>query len=214
MTNVRDKSEGEGNNVQTPDGRADGQSSGNRKVVAWCLAGLMSMSALTAASPTLYKIFCQVTGYGGTTQRVAKAASEILDRIVTVRFDANVSPGLAWKFEPVANTMDVRIGETSLAFFRATNLTDKPLKGHAAFNVAPEVTGIYFNKIECFCFKEQTLQAGQTVEMPVTFYIDPAMAKDRDMTNISDITLSYVFFPVAQTSAVDATAAGAKGSGG
>ena len=104
MTNVRDKSEGEGNNVQTPDGRADGQSSGNRKVVAWCLAGLMSMSALTAASPTLYKIFCQVTGYGGTTQRVAKAASEILDRIVTVRFDANVSPGLTWKFEPVANT--------------------------------------------------------------------------------------------------------------
>ncbi len=207
--------ESKGTDVQTPAGRkVETQSAGNRKVVGLCLAGLTIMSAITAESPTLYKLFCQATGYGGTTQRVTKASAEILDRVVTVRFDANVSPQLSWKFEPVVNTMDVRIGETSLAFFRATNLSDKPLKGQAVFNVSPDVAGIYFNKIECFCFKEQTLQPGQTVEMPVTFYVDPAMARDRDMVNISNITLSYVFFPVAQTSAVDAKALGTKGNGG
>lgn len=206
--------EGKDRNVRTPDGKADKQSAGNAKVVAACLAGLTVMGAVTAASPALYKLFCQVTGYGGTTQRVTKASTEILDRMVTVRFDANVSPQLAWKFEPVVNTIDVRIGETSLAFFRATNLSDKPLKGQAAFNVTPDVAGIYFNKIECFCFKEQTLQPGQTVEMPVTFYVDPAMARDRDMTNLSNITLSYVFFPAAQTSAADGKGLAAKKAGG
>lgn len=174
----------------------------NRRVVVLCLAALAAMGAITAASPLLYRIFCQVTGFGGTTQRVASVSNKVLDRTVTVRFDANVSPHLAWKFEPVASTMDVKIGETALAFFRATNVSDKPLTGTAAFNVAPDTMGIYFNKVACFCFTEQTLQPGQSVEMPVTFFIDPKMVDDRDTMQLSNITLSYVFYPAQKTAGI------------
>jgi cytochrome c oxidase assembly protein subunit 11 len=177
---------------------------GNRAVVLWCLAGLTVMGALTAASPQLYRIFCQVTGYGGTTQRATAAPHQTLDRIITVRFDANVSPSLPWTFEPVVNTMDVKIGENALAFFRATNNSDKPLKGTAAFNVAPDTMGLYFSKIQCFCFTEQLLQPGQTVEMPVTFFVDPKMVDDRDTQGLSNITLSYVFYPADRTAGVAA----------
>lgn len=182
----------------------------NRQVVLSCLAALAVMGAVTAASPTLYRMFCQVTGYGGTTQRAAVAPAKALDRTINVRFDANVSPHLAWKFEPVQHTMDVKIGETALAFFRATNTSDKPLKGTAAFNVAPDTMGLYFSKIECFCFKEQTLQPGQSVEMPVTFFIDPKMVEDRDTQGLSNVTLSYIFYPVEHSADV-ATAGAAKG---
>ncbi|MEQ1651818.1 MAG: cytochrome c oxidase assembly protein [Hyphomicrobium sp.] len=175
---------------------------GNRAVVLWCLGALAVMGSVTAASPTLYRIFCQVTGYGGTTQRATAPSTRVLDRVITVRFDANVSPHLPWTFEPVQNTMDVKIGETALAFFRATNNSDKPIKGTAAFNVAPETMGLYFNKIECFCFTEQTLQPGQSVEMPVTFFVDPKMMDDRDTQVLSNLTLSYVFYPVKETAAV------------
>lgn len=176
----------------------------NRNTVLACVAALAVMGGVTAASPTLYKIFCQVTGYGGTTQRAVAPSTQVLDRVVTVRFDSNVAPQLqGWKFEPVQPTMDVKIGETVLAVFRATNTTDKPLKGTAAFNVAPETMGLYFNKIECFCFTEQTLQPGQSVDMPVTFFLDPKMVEDRDTTVLSNITLSYVFYPVKQTAAVE-----------
>jgi cytochrome c oxidase assembly protein subunit 11 len=171
----------------------------NRKVVLGCLTALAVMGSVTAASPTLYKIFCQVTGYGGTTQRATAPSHQVLDKVVTVRFDANVSPNLPWKFEPVQPTMDLKIGENGLAFFRATNLSDKPLKGTAAFNVSPDVVGSYFNKIECFCFKEQTLQPGQSVEMPVTFFLDPKMVEDRDTAQLSNVTLSYVFYPSERT---------------
>lgn len=171
----------------------------NRRAVVGCLSALAVMGALTAASPTLYQIFCQVTGYGGTTQRAEQASDKVLDRTITVRFDANISPHLKWKFEPVQPTMTVKIGETGLAFFRATNLSDKPLKGTAAFNVAPETMGLYFNKIACFCFTEQTLQPGQTVEMPVTFFIDPKMVEDQDTKHLSNVTLSYVFYPADHT---------------
>ena len=174
----------------------------NRKVVIGCLAALAVMGGVTAYSPTLYRLFCQVTGYGGTTQRAEKAPGNVLDKVVTVRFDANVSPQLAWKFEPVRRTIDVKVGETALAFFRATNTSDKVLKGTAAFNVAPEVAGIYFNKIECFCFKEQTLQPGQSVEMPVSFFIDPKIVEDRDTAQLSNLTLSYIFYPVQRTAEV------------
>lgn len=112
---------------------------------------------------------------------------------MTVRFDANVSPHLAWKFEPLQPTVDVKVGENAIAFFRATNVSDKPLKGTAAFNVAPETMGAYFNKIECFCFTERVLQPGQSVDMPVTFFIDPKMVEDRDTRVLSNVTLSYVF---------------------
>jgi cytochrome c oxidase assembly protein subunit 11 len=175
---------------------AKAASGANRTVVFACLASLAVMGGVTAYSPTLYKIFCQVTGYGGTTQRVVEKSSTIVDRVITVRFDANISPNLAWKFEPVQNTIDVKLGENAIAFFRATNLSDKPLTGTAAFNVAPEVMGLYFNKIQCFCFNEQTLQPGQSVEMPVTFYVDPKMLDDRDTRDLGNVALSYVFYPV------------------
>jgi cytochrome c oxidase assembly protein subunit 11 len=176
--------------------------SANRVVVIACLSALAVMAGVTAYSPTLYKIFCQVTGYGGTTQRVVKSSDRVIDRIITVRFDANVSPQLAWKFEPVQSTLDVKLGENTIAFFRATNLSDKPLTGSAAFNVAPEVMGLYFNKIQCFCFTEQTLQPGQTVDMPVTFFVDPKMLDDRDTRDLTNVALSYVFYPVNKTAAV------------
>jgi cytochrome c oxidase assembly protein subunit 11 len=192
-------------NVQPDTAKSEMASRNNRRVVVGCLAALAVMASITAASPTLYRLFCKATGYGGTTQRVERNADKVLDRVITVRFDANVSPHLAWKFEPDAPTMDLKIGATGLAFFRATNLSDKPLTGQAAFNVTPETMGLYFNKIECFCFKEQTLQPGQTVEMPVTFFIDPKMVDDQDTKPLSTMTLSYVFFPVEH--AADAAAA-------
>jgi cytochrome c oxidase assembly protein subunit 11 len=171
----------------------------NRKVVFYCLAALGVMGSLTAASPTLYNIFCQVTGYGGTTQRSDAYSGEVLDRVVTVRFDANVAPKLPMKFEAVQKTMNVRIGDNVLAFYRATNTSDKPIKTTAAFNVTPETMGLYFSKIECFCFTEQTLQPGETVEMPLTFFLDPKMVEDADTAKLSNVTLSYVFYPMDQT---------------
>lgn len=182
----------------------------NRKVVMYCVGGLLFMSGLTAASPTLYSIFCQVTGYGGTTQRATAPSHTVLDRVVTVRFDANVSPKLPWTFEPVLQTMDVKVGENALAFYRATNTSDKPVKGTAAFNVAPEAAGIYFNKIECFCFTEQTLQPGQSVEMPVSFFIDPKIVEDRETQQLANLTLSYVFYPVDRTAEAAGASQGAK----
>lgn len=176
-------------------------SSSNRAVVLWCLGALTIMGSVTAASPTLYRLFCQVTGYGGTTQRAIAPSDHIVDRVITVRFDANVSPQLPWKFEPVQPTMDVKLGENALAFYRATNLSDKPVKGTAAFNVSPDTMGLFFSKIECFCFTEQTLQPGQSVEMPVTFFVDPKMLDDRDTRHLANITLSYVFYPVKETAA-------------
>jgi cytochrome c oxidase assembly protein subunit 11 len=159
------------------------------------------MGGITAYSPTLYRMFCSATGYGGTTQRVKANNEKVLDRTITVRFDGSVAPNLPWKFEPEVNKIDVKIGETSLAFFRATNMSDKPVTGRAAFNVTPEVLGSYFNKIACFCFDEQTLKPHQTVEMPVTFFIDSKMVDDPDTTILNDVTLSYIFYPVAKATA-------------
>ena len=132
--------------------------------------------------------------------RAEKAGGDWLERKMTIRFDANVSKGMPWVFAPVQPTMDVKIGETALAFFRATNSAGHAVKGTAMFNVSPDVVGIYFNKIECFCFKEQTLAAGETVDMPVSFYVDPAIVKDRDAAHIREITLSYTFYPSGQES--------------
>jgi cytochrome c oxidase assembly protein subunit 11 len=173
----------------------------NQRVVAVCLGALVVMGGITAYSPTLYRMFCSVTGYGGTTQRVQSNNEKVLDRTMTVRFDGSVAQGLPWKFEPEANTINVKIGETSLAFFRATNMSDKPVTGRAAFNVTPEALGVYFNKIACFCFDEQTLKPHETVEMPVTFFIDPKMVDDPDTTILNDVTLSYIFYPVAKATA-------------
>ncbi|MEL7542895.1 MAG: cytochrome c oxidase assembly protein [Pseudomonadota bacterium] len=157
------------------------------------------MIALSFAAVPLYQLFCQVTGFGGTTQRVEANDGPVLDRTISVRFDANTSQGLKWKFQPVQHTLELKLGENKLAFYRASNPTDAPIKGTATFNVTPEIAGAYFAKIECFCFTEQTLTPGQSVDMPVSFYIDPEILDDPDARNIREITLSYTFFPVKET---------------
>ncbi len=164
--------------------------------LAAVLAGTAAgMVGLAYASAPLYRLFCQVTGYGGTTQvAAAPAASAVTDRIVTVRFDANVARDLPWRFEPLARSMDVRVGEQALAFYRARNLSDGPVSGNATFNVTPHQAGPYFAKVDCFCFSEQTLAPGEDVDMPVSFFVDPALLKDAGGKDLSEITLSYTFF--------------------
>ncbi len=154
-----------------------------------------SMLGMAYAAVPLYQIFCQVTGYGGTTQRVTVPSAVVLDRKITVRFDANVS-NLAWDFAPVVRTMEVRIGENALAIYRATNTSGRPLVGTASFNVSPDIAGSFFNKLECFCFTEQRLEPGQSVDMPVSFYVDPTLVDDKDARKLQEITLSYTFYPV------------------
>ncbi len=166
------------------------------RVGAWAASGAAAMLLLAFASVPLYRMFCQVTGYAGTTQKATKASEVILDRRITVRFDATVNPGLDWTVHPVQATQTIRIGGTSLALYRATNNSTKTLVGTASFNVSPDQTGAYFNKLECFCFTEQRLEPGQTVDMPVSFFIDPAMVADKDAGHIGLITLSYTFFRV------------------
>lgn len=178
---------------------ASDQSRANRRVVLSCLAALGVMTGITAYSPTLYTIFCQVTGYGGTTQRAVQPSHQVVDRMIRVRFDANVAPGLPLKFKPVQHYVDVKVGENKLAFYRATNTSNKTIKATAGFNVAPETMGLYFSKIECFCFTEQTFEPGQTVEMPLTFFVDPEMLKDADTGHLTDVTLSYVFYPMEES---------------
>jgi cytochrome c oxidase assembly protein subunit 11 len=168
----------------------------HRRVALWCAAVAAAMVGLAYASVPLYRLFCQVTGYGGTTQKASKPSDTVLDRVVTVRFDANVGRGLSWTIEPVERKVDVKLGETLLALYRATNTSSRPVAGMATFNVTPEVAGIYFNKLECFCFKEQRLEPGQSAEMPVSFFVDPAIVNDKDAAKVSQITLSYTFYPV------------------
>jgi len=162
------------------------------------------MAGLTYAAVPLYRIFCQKTGYNGTPTRAAKAPDKTVDRVITVRFDANVTPGMPWTFEPVQRTMDVKVGETALAFYRAHNLSDKPVTGSATFNVAPDAAGGYFSKIQCFCFTEQTLKPGESVEMPVSFFVDPSIMQDRDAETVHDIYLSYTFYPTVAKSGAKA----------
>jgi cytochrome c oxidase assembly protein subunit 11 len=168
----------------------------HRKVGTIAAGGAVFMLCLAFAAVPLYRIFCQMTGYAGTTQRATKASDTVLERTVTVRFDATVAPNLAWTFEPVQRELAVKFGETSLAFYRATNNSDKPVVGTASFNVTPDQVGVYFNKLECFCFTEQRLEPGESVDMPVSFFVDPAMVTDKDAAHIGQITLSYTFFPV------------------
>ena len=176
-------------------GKTNNHKQDRKGLIALALAGLVAgMVGLSFAAVPLYRIFCQTTGYGGATQRAEAAPGEVLDRTITVRFDANVDRDLPWTFEPVQRVIDVRIGASTLAFFRAHNNTDKPVTGTAGFNVAPESVGRYFTKIECFCFTKQTLAAGQSVDMPVIFFVDPKIVDDDTTKNISEITLSYTFY--------------------
>jgi cytochrome c oxidase assembly protein subunit 11 len=181
----------------------------NLNVVMALVGVLAFMVGLTFAAVPLYRIFCERTGFDGTPIR-ADAAGErgkAIDRVVTVSFTGDVNQGMPWAFYPKQNKIEAQVGETYLAFFEAKNLSDKTLTGTATFNVSPEPWGPYFVKIECFCFTEQTLKPGESIEMPVTFYLDPALADDKLLKRMSDVTLSYTFFKAAdQPSAQDAPA--------
>lgn len=166
----------------------------NLKVVVPAIIVVGIMLGLVAYSPTLYRLFCAATGFGGTTQRADSDAGAVSDRIITVRFDSNVAPGLPWRFEPLQREVKVHLGEQQLVFFTAENLTDEPIVGHSTFNVSPPTTGVYFNKIQCFCFDEERLNARQKVDMPVVFFVDPALASDPETRTVDTITLSYTFF--------------------
>ena len=171
----------------------------NRIMAIASIGLVVSMVGLAYAAVPLYRLFCQVTGYGGTTQTAEAASSEIGERIIKVRFNADISAGLPWRFKPVQREMTLRVGETGLAFFRAVNQGQNAISGQATFNVTPLKAGIYFNKIECFCFTEQRLEPGQTVDMPVSFFIDPEISKDPNLDDVKTITLSYTFFQLDPT---------------
>ena len=162
-----------------------------------------AMTGLAFASVPLYRLFCQVTGFDGTTMRAAEDAAPgaVAGTSVAVRFDANVARALPWQFKPERTVETVAIGERDMAFYTAKNLSARPVTGTATFNVTPVQAGKYFTKIQCFCFNEQTLQPGEEVRMPVVFYVDPAILDDPDARKISEITLSYTFFPVDQPKA-------------
>jgi cytochrome c oxidase assembly protein subunit 11 len=166
-----------------------------KRATAGLLAGLVvGMVGLAYASVPLYRLFCQVTGFGGTTQVATAAIPAPAAGVVTVRFDANVARGMPWRFRPAARSLAIRLGETVEATYVASNPTDRAITGTATFNVTPEKAGLYFTKIDCFCFAEQTLAPGQEVEMPVVFFVDPALADDPNTRDIGTITLSYTFF--------------------
>jgi cytochrome c oxidase assembly protein subunit 11 len=173
-------------------------SGANRRVAMALVVLTAAMIGLTFASVPLYRLFCQVTGYGGTTQRVDAPSAAMSDQIVAVRFDATTSSELNWSFRPVETRIELKVGENRLAFYKAVNRSDHAVTGTATFNVTPEVAGSYFNKVACFCFNEQTLGPGQEVDMPVSFFIDPAILSDPETRGISEITLSYTFFEVSK----------------
>ena len=169
----------------------------HRAVAVWCAVLVAAMVGAAYAAVPLYRLFCQVTGFDGTPRVATKPSDRVLDKTMTIRFDANVGPGLPWRFEPVQTTTNVKIGENALAFYRATNTSDRPVWGMATYNVFPEQVAPFFNKLQCFCFTEQLLQPGESVEMPVSFFVDPQITGDKDAHAVTHITLSYTFYPVA-----------------
>lgn len=167
---------------------------GLSRTVVPLLAVMLGMGAMAWAAVPLYSLFCRVTGYAGTTQVADSGADQVLEREMTIRFVGSTASGMPWQFAPEQTTKTVHIGETTLAYFTATNPTDQTITGTATFNVTPLRVGGYFVKIDCFCFTEQTLEPGETVLMPVTFFVDPAIVDDRETRGIDTITLSYTFF--------------------
>jgi len=166
----------------------------NLKTLVILLGVLAIMFALVAASVPLYRLFCQVTGFGGTTQKAEASSGTILSRDMTVRFNSDVNQKLPWHFKPVQRSVTLKVGEEALVFYKAINNSSATITGTATFNVTPFKAAIYFNKIECFCFTEQTLAPGEEVDMPVTFFIDPEIAHDKHLDEVKEITLSYTFF--------------------
>jgi cytochrome c oxidase assembly protein subunit 11 len=193
--------------VPHPDKPRSALAGANRRLAgALCLLTVVMVGLSFAAVP-LYRLFCQATGYDGTPRRADAASTRTIDREITVRFDANVSSALGWKFQPAQHQMRLKLGENALAFYTAANLSATPLSGTATFNVTPEIAASYFNKVQCFCFTEQRLAPGQTADLPVSFFIDPAIADDPDARQVGEITLSYTFFRANEPDASAAAAA-------
>ncbi len=182
--------------------------SGPTKTVAQTVSLVLVMGALAWASVPFYDWFCRVTGYGGATNVAETGSDVILDQTIKVRFDASRERGMPWEFKPMQREMEIRLGETGLAFYEAYNPTNRPVAGQASYNVAPFDAGAFFAKIECFCFTEQVLMPGERVEMPVTFYVDPEIVNDRDAKYTKHITLSYTFYEIdlPATAALDVPA--------
>lgn len=178
---------------QHPHGRQNQRK--DARVALYCLGLVATMTGAAFAAVPLYDLFCRVTGFGGTTQRAETVPDKILDQTISVRFDANVANGLPWAFAPEAREVQLKIGESGLMIYVAQNTGTKTNSGTASFNVTPTIAGQYFVKVECFCFTEQELHAGESMDMPVAFYVDPEIVNDPDLQSLPEITLSYTFFP-------------------
>lgn len=169
---------------------------GTQKTLLGTVALVVFMGAMAWAAVPFYDWFCRVTGFGGVTDRADAGSDVILDRTIKVRFDASIDRDMPWQFKPMQREMELRIGETGLAFYEAHNPMDRPVAGSASYNVTPYEAGGFFTKIDCFCFTEQVLQPHETVVMPVTFYVDPEIAEDRDAKYVHTITLGYTFYEI------------------
>ncbi|UOA31133.1 Cytochrome c oxidase assembly protein CtaG [Sulfitobacter sp. DSM 110093] len=170
--------------------------SGPQKTVVQTVSVVVLMGGLAWASVPFYDWFCRVTGFGGTPGQVTAGSADVLEQTVKVRFDGSLNDGMPWQFKPVVREMEVRIGETGLAFYEAYNPTDHAVAGQASYNVTPYTAGPFFEKIDCFCFTEQVLAPGERVQMPVSFFVDPEMVEDRDGKFVHTITLSYTFYEI------------------
>ena len=166
----------------------------NQRTLIVCVGVVCLMIGLSFASVPLYQLFCAVTGYGGTTQVAEKKSDTVTGRDMRVRFDATTMPGLPWNFQPVQREVRLKVGENAMAYYRAKNMSDETITGVATFNVTPQKVGQYFQKIDCFCFMEQTLKSGESADMPVAFFVDPSISDDPNMNDVKTITLSYSFF--------------------
>lgn len=184
----------------------------NQRVVASLAGVVFAMVGLSYAAVPLYDLFCRVTGYGGTTQVAAADSTVMTDRKIRIRFDSMVN-GIDWAFQPVERQIEIRVGENAVAFYRATNQANRAVTGTAVFNVTPLKAGPYFSKVACFCFTEQRLAAGETVDMPVAFFVDPAIEKDPNLDDVRTITLSYTFYPVEDRPVEDGKAGRARDGG-
>ncbi len=169
----------------------------NRRLMVVLGTVAVGMVGLSYAAVPLYDLFCRVTGFAGTTQVAEERSTAISQRAIKIRFDA-MAADIEWAFQPVQRQIRLQIGENAVAFYRATNQSDRPLTGTATFNVTPLKAGAYFNKVECFCFTEQTLAPGESVDMPVAFFVDPEIETDPNLNDVKTITLSYTFYPVAK----------------
>jgi len=170
----------------------------NRKLAVTCVGVFAMMIGASYAAVPLYDLFCRVTGFGGTTQVADVASDVVIDRKITVRFDGNVNHGLPWSFKPEQRSVTLKMGESAQLAYVAKNVSEGRTVGTSTFNVSPPTAGAYFNKLACFCFTEQALESGETIEMPVVFFVDPEMDKDPELKSVKEITLSYTFFPVEQ----------------